>query len=78
MLTPNKHSHPDQTVLAVAASLLKVLKTEKVASFDRLRSKVHEIRGADYLFVPAVSFLFLLGLLDYRANSDIFEYVGPK
>jgi hypothetical protein len=68
MLTPNKHSHPDQTVLAVAASLLKVLKTEKV----------HEIRGADYLFVPAVSFLFLLGLLDYRANSDIFEYVGPK
>jgi uncharacterized protein YydD (DUF2326 family) len=29
MLTPNKHSHPDQTVLAVAASLLKVLKTSQ-------------------------------------------------
>ena len=36
------------------------------------------VAGGDVLFLPAVSFLFLMGLVEYRPKTDSFEYVGPN
>lgn len=77
MLSPNKHSHPDETVLAAATILLSDLRRNRVASYDELKASLRRSSGhAEFLFTPALSFLFLLGLVEYRPTTDSFEYVG--
>jgi hypothetical protein len=79
MLRPSKHSHPDQTVINVAVLLLGKLKMERVAEYDDLRKYLRRrIRGSEFLFLPALNFLYLLGLIEYRPKTDIVEYVGPN
>jgi hypothetical protein len=79
MLQPSKHSHPDETVLAAATTVLRELKESRAASFDELkRSLALHSRGSDYLFTPAISLLFLLGLAEYRSTTDSFEYTGTS
>lgn len=79
MLRPTKHSHPDSTVLSAALLLLARLKSRRVEDYDQLRKLVKDkIRGGDALFLPALSFLFLLGSIEYRPKTDAVEYVGPN
>ena len=79
MLRPTKHSHPDQTVINVALLLLMRLKARRVDEYDALRSYLKKkVRSGDLLFLPAVNFLFALGLIDYRPKIDSFEYLGPN
>ncbi|GAB2739987.1 ABC-three component system middle component 8 [Sinomonas soli] len=77
MLTPNKHSHPDETVVAAATDLLGALIQERLLSYDELRARLRErLRDADFLFTPALDFLYILGVVEYRPTIDSFEYVG--
>ncbi|MEU1249390.1 MULTISPECIES: ABC-three component system middle component 8 [Micromonospora] len=79
MLRPNKHSHPDQTVLAASTVLLAELKHKRAVSYTDLKTTLDKAtRGSDYLFTPAVSLLYLLGLVEYRATADLFEYAGKR
>ena len=78
MLRPTKHSDPNNTVLPVAALLLAHLRRFRTESFATLRELVRKTNEElDSLFVPALSLLFLLGLIEYRVKTDSFEYVGP-
>jgi hypothetical protein len=48
-----------------------------MAGFDELRAYLAEHRkGAESLFLPALNLLYLLGLAEYRAKADAFEYTG--
>lgn len=77
MLRPSKHSHPDATVVAAATAALTALRRKRVLPFDELKEAVEKkTRSADYLFSPALSLLFVLGLVEYRPAVDAFEYVG--
>lgn len=77
MLTPNKHSHPDQTVVAVATAALRELKAQRAVSYQELRSAVSRSSTAgEFLFAPAVSLLYLLDLVRYLPKIDSFEYKG--
>jgi len=78
MLRPTKHSHPDRTVIAVATVVLRALRKRRVISYDDLKSLVRKKSGSDaeVLFTPALSLLYLLGLLDYQVTVDAFEYRG--
>lgn len=76
-IKPNKHSNPDQTIIAVAALLLKTLSKSGVEKYDDLEELVDtKIEGGKYLFLPALNLLYLLGAVDYHKKSDAFEYVG--
>lgn len=78
MLRPSKHSHPDRTVIYVAMLLVARLKTRRVEEYDNLLKYVAKaVVGGDFLFLPALNFLFLLGLIEYRPKTDAFEYIGP-
>jgi len=79
MLRPTKHSHPDRTVISLSLLLLARLKTRRLEGYDKLRiySK-RSIVGGDVLFLPALNFLFMMGLVDYRPKTDALEYVGPN
>jgi hypothetical protein len=77
MLRPSKHSHPDQTVLAAATAILKELRRYRAVGYDDLKQVLEKrVTGADYLFTPAVSLLYLMGLVEYRSTADTFEYTG--
>ena len=79
MLRPTKHSHPDRTVINVSLLLLARLKAHRLDDYDSLRKYAKKaVIGGDVLFLPALSFLYLLGLIDYRPKTDAVEYVGPN
>ncbi len=79
MLKPTKHSHPDRTVISMSLWLLARLKTRRLDDYESLRSSAKRaINGGDILFLPALNFLYLLGLIEYRPKTDTIEYVGPN
>lgn len=79
MLRPTKHSHPDRTIISVSLLLLARLKERRVDDYDALRKYAKKsTTGGDVLFLPALNFLFLMGLVDYRPKTDAVEYVGPN
>jgi hypothetical protein len=79
MLRPTKHSHPDRTVINVALLLLARLQSRRLDNYDNLREYAKKaVAGGDVLFLPALNFLYLLGLIEYRPKTDSLEYVGPN
>lgn len=79
MLRPTKHSHPDRTVINVAMLLLKLLRKRRLERYGDLQIFVKKtVAGGDALLLPALSFLFILGLVEYRPKTDSVEYVGPQ
>jgi hypothetical protein len=63
----------------VASLLLKRLKSHRLEECDKLRSYAKKaVTGGDALYLPSLSLLFLLGLIDYRPKTDSIEYVGPN
>lgn len=78
MLRPTKHSHPDSTVINVALLLIVRLRSRRLDDYESLRAHVKKkVVGGDILFLPALNFLYLLGLIDYRPKTDSIEYLGP-
>lgn len=76
MLRPTKHSHPDRTVVNVALLLLLRLRGLRVVEYASLRKYAKQaVTGGDVLFLPALSFLFLLGLIRYLPKTDSIEYL---
>jgi hypothetical protein len=79
MLRPSKHSHPDRTVINVAMLLLKHLRKRRLERYGDLQVFTKKaVAGGDVLLLPALSFLFILGLVEYRPKNDAVEYVGPN
>ncbi len=79
MLRPTKHSHPDRTVINVSLLLLSRLKDRRVDEYEVLRKFAKKrVLGGDVLFLPALNFLYLMGLVEYRPKTDAVEYVGPN
>ncbi|MGZ4977726.1 MAG: ABC-three component system middle component 8 [Methylobacter sp.] len=79
MLRPTKHSHPDRTVIYASLLLLTRLKLRRIEEYDSLRKHLKKsIIGGDVLFLPALNFLYLLNLIEYRPKTDAIEYVGPN
>lgn len=75
MLRPSKHSHPDQTVINASLVLLEQLKKVRAEKFDGLLGVLKKkVQGGQPLFLPAMNFLFLLGLIKYHPKTDMFEY----
>jgi hypothetical protein len=79
MLRPTKHSHPDRTVINMSLLLLSRLKDRRIYEYDALRECAKQgVAGGDALFLPALNFLYLMGLIEYRPKIDALEYVGPN
>lgn len=79
MLRPTKHSHPDRTVINVSMLLLARLKARRVDDYDALRKFAKQsVVGGAVLFLPALNFLYLMGLIEYRPKTDAVEYVGSN
>lgn len=79
MLRPSKHSHPDRTVVSASLVLLARLKTKRLEGYSELKEYLRKrVVGGEVLFLPALNFLYILGLIEYRPKTDGLEYIGPK
>ena len=59
--------------------LLGRLRSRRIDEYDALRKFARKATtGGDVLFLPALNFLFLLGLVEYRPKTDSLEYLGPN
>lgn len=77
LLRPTKYSHPDRTVINVSLLLLLVLRKVRIEKYEKLKDHAKKrIEGGEVLFLPALNFLFLMGLIDYMPKTDSIEYVG--
>lgn len=78
MLRPTKHSHPDRTIINLSVLLLARLKSRRLDDYYGLQKYAKKsVSGGDILFLPALNFLYLMGLIDYRPKTDSVEYLGP-
>lgn len=79
ILRPTKHAHPDRTVISLSLLLLARLKRRRLEDYYNLHEfSKRSVKGGDVLFLPALSFLFLIGLIEYRPKTDSIEYLGPQ
>lgn len=79
MIRPSKHNDPDKTLIYASFLMLKRLKKSKIVSYEELLGFIKkEITSGEYLFLPALNFLFLLGLVNYQAKNDMIEYIEKK
>jgi hypothetical protein len=76
MLTPSKHLDLDRSVLRVASEVLTELRRRRMMEYDAVIRHIKRRVGDDgeAVIAPALSFLFLLGRLDYHSKNDTFEY----
>ncbi len=76
MLTPSKHLDLDKSVVRVASEVLADLKRHRMMQYDAVVRLIKRRTGddGDSVVAPALSFLFLLGRIDYHAMNDTFEY----
>jgi hypothetical protein len=59
--------------------LLSRLKERRLDEYDVLRKFAQKnVVGGDVLCLPALNFLYLLGLIEYRPKTDAVEYAGPN
>jgi hypothetical protein len=79
MLKPTKHLDPNYSVLNVAAHALKLLASHRTIKYDELFDRLNKKFGDDLrpVFLPSLSFLYLLGKLEYHTKNDTFEYRKP-
>jgi hypothetical protein len=81
MLTPHKHLKLNTSVLNLSALALVYLQRHRSVSYQQLYAHL-ERRAGDrdsedvrVMFGPTVSFLYLLGKLQYHPKNDSFEYL---
>lgn len=76
MIKITKHNHPDKTVIYATYLILKKIRTERVVSYVTLLNYVQDnITSGEFLFMPALNLLYLLGLVEYQAKTDSIEYI---
>jgi len=84
MLTPHKHLKLNTSLLHLSALALDYLHKHRSVPYQQLyahlerRARSRDERDTDdirLMFGPTVSFLFLLGKVQYHTKNDLFEYV---
>jgi hypothetical protein len=77
MIAPHKYLDLNLSVLNLGGVILNLLKEEEIMKYSELLNRVVLLRGenAKEVFIPAVSFLYLLGKVEYYSDNDTIEYL---
>ena len=78
MITPNKYLDLDLSILNIGAIILNILKEDTMLKYDELFSKIINSKGenAKDVFLPTLSFLYLLGKIEYNKEMDSIGYIS--
>jgi hypothetical protein len=77
MITPHKYLNLNLSVLNLGGLILSILKQEEAVKYDELLHRVLLAKGsnAKEVFLPTLSFLYLLGKIEYRKDIDTIEFL---
>lgn len=77
MIAPHKYLNLNLSVLNLGGVVLSILKEEGAVKYDELLEAVILKRGenAKEVFIPTLSFLYILGKVDYKKDIDTIEYI---
>lgn len=77
MITPNKRTNKDNSMIFLTGEVLTILKKSKSGriKIDQLVNKIGKVKKINRLdeLVPALNFLFLLGKIEYSSTTDEVE-----
>ncbi|WP_294405788.1 ABC-three component system middle component 8 [uncultured Clostridium sp.] len=77
MIKPTKFLDLDNCVISIASKILQILSSQKSITYTNLlvlfKNDLND--NFEYNLLPAIDFLFLLGLIDYSPNSDSLELI---
>lgn len=77
MITPNKRTNKDNSMIFLTGEVLTILKKSKTGriKIDQLVNKIGKVKKVNRLdeLVPALNFLFLLGKIEYSSTTDEVE-----
>lgn len=75
MITPNKYLDLNLSVINLGGIILKILNKSGMTKYDDLLGIVIVMKGenAKEMFSPTLSFLFLLGKIQYHKDLDTIE-----
>jgi hypothetical protein len=77
MIAPHKYLDLNLSLLNLGGLILNILKDEGAVKYDELLEKVILVRGnsAKDVFIPTLSFLYILGKIEYQREIDSIEFI---
>lgn len=77
MISAHKYLDLNLSLLNLGGVILNILKEDNAIKYDELLEKVILARGinAKEVFIPALSFLYLLGKIEYQKDIDTIEFI---
>ena len=77
MLKPTKSTDLNLAIPRVAATILKIMSKQRTLSYVNLFDKLCKKLGEDvrYVFLPALWFLYLMGVIKYYPKTDCFVLI---
>lgn len=70
----------DFSLLRISSLIIKHVKKAKVIKLNELLQKLINSEGEDvrYIFQPALSFVYLFGLIEYHTKTDSIEFIQHR
>lgn len=80
MITPTKYMDLDLSVVRVSSIIIKLFKKNRVMEYGEVLEYLISKIGEDvkHVFVPALDFLYLLGMIEYHLQTDSLEFTGKN
>jgi L-rhamnose mutarotase len=77
MLEPNKYTDYKNSIINVAATIIKVLEMHGASRYNIVMKQVQNLIGENskYEFQNSLNFLFLLGKVEYVEVEDLLEII---
>ena len=77
MIAPHKYLDLNLSVLNLGGAILNIIKEDGTVKYDELLGRVILARGnsAKDVFIPTLSFLYILGKIEYKNDIDTIEYI---
>ncbi|MEZ0487008.1 ABC-three component system middle component 8 [Fibrella aquatica] len=77
MIAPHKYLDLNLSILNLGGVILKIIMEDGAIKYDELLNRVVLARGknAKDVFVQTLSFLYILGKINYQKDIDTIEFV---
>lgn len=77
MLEPNKYTDYKNSIINVAATIIKVLEMQGASRYNVVMKQVQNLIGEDskFEFQNSLNFLYLLGKVEYVEVEDLLEII---
>ncbi len=75
MIIPNDFLDLDNSILRISSLILKKINKNKIIKYDDLLKYLLDKEGENisFVFLNALSFLYMLGKIDYHIKTDSIE-----